>query len=123
MSDCLECGKPHALSGLFCGDPCRTRFNNRRKSRGLILYDLFMAVRYERTLASKLGAWRAMCRLAAQYRVEDQATRAGRKSWRAIPLVLSENPWLLSNVDDRFSRKAATKPARTRAATNWQARP
>ncbi len=81
---CRECGcemtstrKPKT----FCSSECRTAHTNRRRDRGAQLYDLFMAMRYERSLAIKFGVWTTMCQLAAEWRREDEGQRDGRKSW------------------------------------------
>lgn len=81
---CRECGcemtstrKPKT----FCSSECRTAHTNRRRDRGAQLYDLFMAMRYERELAVKLHVWTTMCQLAAEWRREDDGQRDGRKSW------------------------------------------
>ena len=66
---CAECGttfeakRDHAA---FCSDACRKAFNNRRMTRGAELYDLFMAVRYERGLAKVMGLWSVICRAACR---------------------------------------------------------
>lgn len=81
---CADCGRAfHSPKRWadFCGEPCRKTFNRRRTSRGLILIDLFMTLRFERPLAKKLGIWALMCRCASHWRAEDKALRNGRKSW------------------------------------------
>ena len=62
----------------FSSDAARTAWNNRRKNRGAILYDLFMGYRYDRGVAKTLGLFSVMCALAAKWRAEDKA--AGRRS-------------------------------------------
>lgn len=45
MSECLECGKAFRKrqhNASFCGRTCRQVFNNRRATRGALLYDLTM---------------------------------------------------------------------------------
>lgn len=89
---CAECGA--TVQSLkqwagFCSTACRKAFNNRRSARGTILYDLFMASRFERKAASKLGLWAIMCRLASLWRSEDHDRRAGRQSWQAPATALS----------------------------------
>lgn len=95
---CRDCGGPLAaqsrIGAGFCSEACRHRFNNRRKARGAELYDLFMTLRYQRGVAAKLGVWTAICRLAQQWREEDERERDGRRSWRGAATVLSERPWL-----------------------------
>jgi hypothetical protein len=95
---CQECGQGFArgrAEARFCRPECRAAFNNRRKERGAILYDLFMAHRHERPLAVALKALRAMNRLAAEWRSEDLARRAGRKSWGEAAEVIAQRPWLI----------------------------
>lgn len=94
---CLECGAPYAAATAhaeFCGAACRRAWNNRRASRGAAVYDLFMATRYQRHLVAPLKLWRALNRLAAQFRREDSQARAGRRSWVAAKDVLERKPWL-----------------------------
>ena len=97
---CLECGEPflahktQARHAEFCGDTCRRSHKNRRAMRGAALYDLFMTLRYQRGVAQKLHVWRQLCRLAADFRLEDHQQRAGRQSWRAAVEVLAERPYL-----------------------------
>jgi len=86
---CLECGaafiaRRTAAEGesLFCSTPCRKAFNNRRMTRGAQVYDLFMALRYQRGVAKLYGVWTILCRVAQDWREEDVRERAGRVSWR-----------------------------------------
>lgn len=96
---CAECGtdfrsaKRHAA---FCGDPCKRAWNNRRATRGAVVYDLLMALRHERKLATTLKVWSLLCRLAQAFAEEDHLQRAGRKSWRSPADVIAERPWLHS---------------------------
>jgi len=42
---CAECDKPfkgRSYVSEFCSTPCRMKFNNRRATRGALLYDLVM---------------------------------------------------------------------------------
>lgn len=97
-SQCLECGGrmqttrdgPH----VFCSSGCRKSFNNRRMRRGAQLYDLFMAMRHERKEAEGERVWSALCRLAAEWRSEDDDQRGGRKSWGDWRKILRLNPHL-----------------------------
>jgi hypothetical protein len=85
---CRECGSAFVQSRAgveFCGPTCRRVWNNRRLRRGAILYDLFMASRYELGEAKRLKLWREMNRLAALWREEDRV--AGRKSY-SVPAVV-----------------------------------
>lgn len=93
MTACLECGS--RTDGFdFCGGAHRKAWNNRRMVRGAELYDLFMALRYDRAAAVKLRVWKALCRLGVKYRDEDYAERAGRASWRPPARVLDRHPYL-----------------------------
>lgn len=98
---CAECGatfeakRDHAA---FCSDGCRKAFNNRRMTRGAELYDLFMAVRYERGLAKLLGLWTVICRAAELWRDEDRGERDGRKSWGAPEAIIARKPYLKSKT-------------------------
>jgi len=77
--ECLQSFEAKTLAAQFCGATCRTGFNNRRKSRGAELYDLFMAMRYQRAEAKEAGTWKRLCRLAQSYRAEDETE--GRSSY------------------------------------------
>lgn len=99
---CLECGDPLARHAgdtrrsdtSFCCIACRKTFNNRRAMRGAELYDLYMAHRFDRRVATDLGVMQAINRLASVYRQEDQRSRDGRRSWRKPKAVLQERPYL-----------------------------
>lgn len=94
---CLECGEPYtrgAADAEFCGARCRMAFNNRRAKRGAELYDLFMALRHDRAVATAYKVWRLLNRLAAGFRAEDVAERAGRRSWRPPAAILARRPYL-----------------------------
>ena len=71
----------HNPTALFCGSPCRTRFNNRRKARGAELYDLVMAWRFERGKTDVMQIRGLIGRLASAYRDSDKTLRDGRQSW------------------------------------------
>ena len=81
---CKECGQNFRATrkaARFCSPACRTSFLNRRAMRGSILYDLYMAHRWERDEAKRLGVLKAMNRLASDWRREDREKREGRRSW------------------------------------------
>lgn len=104
---CLECGDDfEALKpfGAFCCPAHRRDWNNRRQTRGAELYDLFMALRFQRGLAQALALWKLVCRLAAAYRDEDWRDRAGRLSWRSPRDVVAERPWLNATTLTRRRR-------------------
>lgn len=96
---CRDCGGPIDVPIGFCGSACRKRFNNRRMARGAVLYDLFMATRFDQPLAKRLKLWRLLNRLAAAYREEDRIEREGRQSWRDPKATIADRPWLVSTVN------------------------
>ncbi len=82
MTICRECGAPCSKRGAsFCRPSCRAAWHNRRKSRGAELYDLVMAMRYDRTGASAANAMTVLSNLARAYHDADAAARGGRPSW------------------------------------------
>jgi predicted nucleic acid-binding Zn ribbon protein len=89
---CLECGKPIGPSvryeKKFCAHACGTVYNNRRKQRGAELYDIFMAMRFDRANAKDKGAWAVMCRMASQWKAEDDA--AGVRSFQPLNGVMEK---------------------------------
>lgn len=110
MKSCLECGTAMPTSnGRFCTTPCRHAFNNRRKQRGSTLYDLFMAVRYQRKLATTWQAWLMMTRLAKAWRDEDRIARDARLSWNSPDIALGDKPWLRHRGYPNMSRTSRTR--------------
>lgn len=104
---CDECGDAYEAlspSSDFCSAMCRTAFNNRRRVRGAEMYDLVMALRYERGISKLLGVWSVLCRMAAAFREEDRAERAGRKSWRGPRGVLQRHPDVVAQIVRRAPR-------------------
>lgn len=98
---CLWCGQAYlspAPEAEFCGSLCRKAFNNLRAMRGAELYDLFMALRHDRAVATAFKVWRALNRLAAGFRFEDRTERAGRRSWRHPGVILARRPYLGSDA-------------------------
>lgn len=84
---CIECGERFEAGhrkAEFCCSGHRYEFSNRRRQRGMAIYDVFMAMRYERGLQKLFGLWTLMCRMAEAWRDEDKAQRAGRKSWQDV---------------------------------------
>lgn len=97
QSVCIECGASYGAATArseFCSSVCRLAFNNRRLQRGAELYDLVMAWRYQRKIATALHVMRAICRLAQQYREEDAKHRSGRLSWRSPKAIILRRPYL-----------------------------
>lgn len=99
---CLECGAqvPFGNGVEFCSADCRHAWNNRRKVRGALLLDLYMAHRFDRAEAGRLGVFQAINRLAADFREEDRKRRGGRRSWRPAAAVLAERPYLRAKRGD-----------------------
>ena len=98
MAICLECGDTHRRKGTFCETKCSRSYNTRRASRGAELYDLFMALRHDRKLATALKLYGACCRLYTIWRKEDKTKRGGRKSWNDPRKILAEKPYLSTHV-------------------------
>ena len=99
---CPECDKPLGNVrdvAVFCSLSCKNKFTNRRMLRGAELYDLFMAVRYQRGLAKALGLWSIICGLANAYRKQDEAIRPGFRSWLDPAKLLASKPSLTAKVN------------------------
>jgi hypothetical protein len=96
---CLECGETLTTRrGDFCRQAHRRDWNNRRAERGAQIYDLFMALRYERSDATDLKLWKLMNRMGANFREEDAADRGGRRSWRRAKDVIADRPYLKAEL-------------------------
>lgn len=94
---CLECGGPYTprqADAEFCGPVCRKAWNNRRLVRGAELYDLVMALRWDRAVASTLHVFTALSRMAAGFRREDVEQRGGRRSWAPPARIIARKPYL-----------------------------
>ena len=92
---CRECGGVCDASRppvYFCSQKCRNAFANRRATRGALLYDFFMELRYRR--AGAKGLWSMMCRLGEEWKQEDVAHRHGFQSWRDPRRHIERNPHL-----------------------------
>ena len=108
---CPECHAEFTTehhSKRFCSDKCKRDFNNRRLKRGAVVYDAFMALRYDRGWAKAVGLWQLLCAIAAEWRAEDR--EQGRDSYIRPDQWVEENrAWLrstnLGNVN--CGRKAA----------------
>lgn len=102
---CLECRAPiiqpsRGGEKRFCCHAHRKAFNNRRSMRGAQMYDLFMAMRYDRQAASDAGVWGYICRMAEQWHDEDVA--AGRASFGDWREFMVSNPALNPSVTVRL---------------------
>jgi hypothetical protein len=69
--------------------------------RGALLYDALMHLRFERVSSSGDGTWSLLCRLAANFRTEDNRQRGGMRSWNDI-----------RDLRERTTRHIATVVAR-----------
>lgn len=97
LNGCRECGGRCAR--LFCSMDCRRVWHNRRKSRGADMYDLVMALRYERDTAKADSAWTVLCNVARAAREADVAARGGRQSWN-LQECLARLPAAFSDEGD-----------------------
>lgn len=100
ICECRECGKP--LTGkqkAFCSTEHRKAWNNRRMIRGQEMYDVWMAIAYERGKRKDLELFTTFNRLARAYRDADNALRAGRKSWN-VEEALARMPIAYSTEGD-----------------------
>ncbi|MDP4024428.1 transcriptional regulator [Methylobacterium sp. NEAU 140] len=94
---CLECGTPFTprkSDAEFCAAGCRQSWNNRRLQRGAEVYDLLMALRWDRAVATGLHVFTALSRMAAGFRRQDIAERDGRRSWTPPAAVIARKPHL-----------------------------
>lgn len=102
---CLECGAALSASSPreaeFCCTPCRMSWNNRRAARGAQVYDLLMALRFERGPAKVAGVWSILCALCSAFRDADRAARGGRRSWRKTSDAIAALPLGYSTGGDR----------------------
>lgn len=102
---CLECGgtieRPR-LNQEQCSTACRTAFNNRRKERGVILYDLKMDERYNRSHPDHKRMRTYIDRLCHHWRCQDRqrqqradpALVEPRPSWGDAWRFIDNNPWI-----------------------------
>ena len=85
---CQECGTKYVAtkaSSKFCSTPCRKTFNNRRAQRGALMYDAFMALRYDRKAAKAAGIdYTFICRIGEMFNDEDKGKRTYRKASEVI---------------------------------------
>ena len=101
--ECLECGAPfdtkHQGEHIYHTPECRKKFGNRRMTRGALVYDLIMAIRFEREEAEREKLWTMLCRLCADFKDEDDKERGGRKSWGPWQQILMNHPHLRAPVE------------------------
>lgn len=85
--ECLECGGEIGTSSIdqFCCKEHRLKFDTRRLTRGVLLYDSLMGAK-----AKKMGGERFLMLaggLVQGFREQDKKERNGRRSWRDIKKV------------------------------------
>ena len=98
---CRECGgsfEAWRADRLFCSPSCRKAFHRRRAERGAILYDLWMANRYDRVAAKRFSFWTRATNAAFQWRREDRERRGGRPSWQPISIIVDATTWTMSKI-------------------------
>lgn len=97
---CRECGnsfKPRQHSAMFCGTPCRMKFNKRRRERGAELYDVFMSARIENNAEARA----VLDTLTRSYLDSDTHARAGRHSWQSWRYAQMQIPQAYSKEGDK----------------------
>ncbi|BAQ17434.1 hypothetical protein GL4_1985 [Methyloceanibacter caenitepidi] len=67
-------------------------------ARGAEMYDLLMAMRFDREAARDAGAWSFLCRMASEFKRLDQRDREGRRSWDPPATVKARHPRLAATV-------------------------
>lgn len=91
MPACLECSAPltpsrRGQAKRFCCKDHAVKFQNRRMTRGALLYDLFREHRRNRSKAYAMKLMTEMCRLELSWNDED----AGRKTWKPAEMALAD---------------------------------
>lgn len=87
--ECWETGRSLLNShpgSRFIDTKARTDWNNRRKLRGALVYDLLMAWRYDRPIATALGVFSTICKMLRQWHAEDE--EAGRVGYLPPAMAL-----------------------------------
>lgn len=83
---CKECGEgftSRQYNADFCGQACRRSFNNRRMTRGAMLYDIDMLAAADTTSDASREALKDRRKgLIAAWAKEDQAAGRGRTTKR-----------------------------------------
>ena len=81
---CKECGKqftPRQYNGEFCCTECRRDFNNRRATRGAMLYDLMMIEASDPDMAERFELHGSAGQLIKKFQLEDLADGRPR-TWK-----------------------------------------
>lgn len=92
--NCGACYAPKTARAKFCSPDCNSAWQNRRNTRGAILYDLWMINRHERGIAKTLKVLHVMTRLAMYWYAQDR----GRKTWNPARQVIEQNAWAEATV-------------------------
>ena len=87
---CKECGKAFEAKkaeAKFCSQKCRLTFNNRRRDRGAVLYDILMNCRFNRDAAARVfgtnNVNRVMSEMATGWRAQDvQSNSRPERTWQ-----------------------------------------
>jgi hypothetical protein len=98
---CKECGATFAAkrgTREFCSATCRRTWNNRRATRGAILFDAVMAWRFQRGAFEAAGGRKLLGQLASTFRAEDERERGGRRSWDDLRRMKQRNPGIFAAV-------------------------
>lgn len=98
---CRECGKPFSAkrdTREFCDASCRRIWNNRRATRGAILFDAVMAWRFQRDAFEAAGGRKLLGQLASAFRAQDERDRGGRRSWDELCKTKQRHPQFFATV-------------------------
>lgn len=103
---CLECSAPLTPSRRgnprrFCSAQCSKTFENRRRSRGAALYDLFRVMRRERDTAKRLNIWTEMCRLELSWNDRDEGKRTWKPAMMALEDIAYHHPLPTTNLYEK----------------------
>lgn len=109
IRQCRECGEPLAVKSgpgrprKYCSVACNKLFDNRRMTRGALMYDLVMMWRWDRPAERKHDIRKLMGRVASEYFTEDQRW----PTWRDIDDVLQDVTHLrfTAKVQDMTGRR------------------
>lgn len=108
---CQVCGEEFETArhqARFCSEAHKVIFNNIRRTRGAVLYDFFMMLRYDRKAAEKLDLWSCMCALGFVWREEDK----GKETWGDVREHLAKMPYLKKTPDLLIEKNAAVLAAK-----------
>lgn len=98
---CRECGHPFIgkrTTKEFCSAACRRAYNNRKATRGALIYDLVMTWRFDRSEGKDAVARKLLGQAASMFKMEDDSERAGRRSWDDLARWRERNPRVAAKV-------------------------